>query len=248
VPAFTKAGEKWHDVVEKHLKNAGLKETDQLFDPQSGKLIENPVTTGYGYVLKLHHVAASKSSARGNAAYDANEQPSRGGGEGAQAKRLSGLESHSLLSAGAYKTLREGATLRGARNDEYWRSLRQGYAPRPPGEPFVFKKFHALLAGAGMHARQLDGSRLRLGPFTDKDLDERKPVEVKHGETINLNTMEPYSGGLFDPAMVAGSKWGRIPLHQPMPNPAFEGAIRSLLNLTQKQLREILAGRMDIPS
>lgn len=190
----------------------------------------------------------SKSSARGQAGYDLNQQPLKGGSEGAQSKKLSGLEVHSMLSAGAYANLREGSTLRGQQNDEYWRALRAGRTPRPPNEPFVWDKFQALLSGAGMYARDVGDGRLRLGPFTDKDLEDRKPVEIHSGETVNLNTLDPIKDGLFDPAIVGNNKWGKIKMPFSMPNPAFETAIRHLLGLKEKELRAILAGKMELPS
>ena len=137
--------------------------------------------------------------------------------------------------------------MRGQKNDEYWRALRQGYKPKAPGTPFVWDKFHALLAGSGMHARKIDDQRMRLGPFTDADLAKRQPVEVKNPELIDLNSLEPVAGGLFDNTMTQTNKWGKISLPFAVPNPAFEAPIRQLLGLTQKQLREIMAGRAELP-
>lgn len=190
----------------------------------------------------------SKTSARGVGSYDINQQPAKGGGAGAQAKRLSGLESNALLSAGAYHTLREGATLRGQQNDEYWRQLRLGQKPPTPGSPFVWHKFKTLLNGAGLHAKEIADGRLRLGPMTDKVLDSYNPVEIKNGEVVNLNTLEPVAGGLFDPALVGGQRtWGKVTLPFSVPNPAFEESARTLLGLTKKEFEAVLAGKMDIP-
>jgi DNA-directed RNA polymerase subunit beta len=247
VPSFNKPGERWYDFVDSVLKENGLSETEEVFDPMTNRLLENPITVGVGHVLKLHHTSASKASARGQGGYDLDQQPLKGGSEAAQAKRLSGLEVHSLLSAGAYKTLREGATLRGQKNDEYWRALRQGYKPKPPGTPFAWEKFQTLLTGAGLHARKIDGGKLRLGPFTDDDLNRRNPMEIQSGDLVDLNTMEPIAGGLFDQAIVGNNRWGKISLPFAVPNPAFETAIRHLLGLTEKDLRSILSGQMALP-
>ena len=248
IPSFNKKGEKWYDFVDSMLKQEGLNETEQIFDPSVNKILENPITVGVGHVLKLHHTSASKASARGQGGYDLDQQPLKGGSEAAQAKRLSGLEVHSLLSAGAYKTLKEGATLRGQKNDEYWRALRQGYKPKPPGAPFAWEKFQTLLTGAGLHARKIDGGRMRLGPFTDDELESKRPIEIQSGELVDLNSLEPISGGLFDQVVVGSNKWGKIPLPFKVPNPAFEPAIRHLLGLTEKEMREILAGRAELPA
>lgn len=244
---FNKPGEKWYDFVKDELDKQGLSETDEVFDPQENKKLENPITTGVGHVLKLHHTSGSKFSTRGQGSYDVNEQPSKGGGDLAQAKRISGLESHALLSAGAYGSLRDMATLRGQRNDEYWRALRSGHEPKTPGVPFAFNKFHALLNGAGYQARKLPDGVERLSFWTDKDLDKVGSREVKSGELVNPETLEAVPGGLFDDALTGNNSWGHIALPFKVPNPAAEKAIRKMLGLTEKQFRAIMAGQEAMP-
>jgi len=178
---------------------------------------------------------------------NSNEQPAHGGGETAQAKRLSGLESRALISSGAYNVLREGATLRGQRNDEYWRQLHMGLQPRDPGRPFMFSKFLAMLSGAGYLARKLPKDRYRLQFMTDRDLDGLNPTELSNGEIVDIGTFEPVKGGLFDPSITGRQSWGAIRLPQPMPNPAAEDVIRKLLGLTQKEFRSVLSGEMELP-
>jgi DNA-directed RNA polymerase subunit beta len=245
IRGFNQKGEKWYDFVLDELNKNGITDTEQVFDPTSNKLLENPVTTGNGFVLKLHHVAESKYSARGQGGYDANQQPVKGGDEGS--KRLSGLETHGLLSAGAYHTLREGGTIKGQKNDEWWRTLKSGRTPMTPGEPFVWHKFRALLGGAGFNTKDVGKGEIRLGPYTDKDLDDQKPMDIKNGEMVDMNTLEPKAGGLFDSALVGNNKWGRIKLPFAVPNPAFEDSVRKLLGLTEKEFRAILAGKQELP-
>lgn len=247
VPAFTANGEDWYDTVQKKLDEAGTPATEELFDPVTNRKLERPVTVGNAFVLRLHHTSESKHSARGQGSYTQDEQPAKGGGESAQSKRRSGLETVSMLSAGAYANLREGATLSGSRNDDYWRSVRSAQTPKPPGEPFVWKKFRALLSGAGLHTKDHSGGKIRLGPMTDRHLDELKPVEVKNGGMVDFNTLEPTAGGLFDTALVGNSSWGAVPLPFPIPNPAMEKSVRRLLGMTEKEMREVLAGRAELP-
>jgi hypothetical protein len=197
-------------------------------------------------MLRLHHTASSKVSNRSQGAYDSDELPLKGSSDAARSKRLSGLETSALLSSSAYATLKEGATLRGARNDEYWRLLRSGANPAPPGTPFVWHKFRALLTGAGLHTRDMPDGKTRLGPMTDRHLASMKPVEVRNRELVNLATLEPEPGGLFDPALVGNNAWGKISLPFPVVNPAFEVQARQLLGLTQKQYRDIIAGRLKL--
>ncbi len=246
LPHFLPKGQQWPDVLEKMLKDRGLASEETVYDPESDHYSENPVTTGMGYVLKLHHIASSKSSARGQGGYDVTwQQPSKGGDAGA--KRLSGLETHALLASGAYSVLREGATLRGTRSDDYWRALRSGRATPVPGKPFAWHKFRVLLQGAGMDTRELDKGVYRLSPMTDGRLKELRPVEVTNGELVDPDNFEPIAGGLFDPLISGGNRWGKITLPDPLPNPAYEESVRRLLGLTRKDFREVLAGRMELP-
>lgn len=239
--AFTKKGETWDKIVEKYLSDAGTSDTEKVYDPDAGFHLENPIATGNAYVHKLHHMVDSKISYRGQGSYDNDEQPAKGGYEGAQAKRLGGLEATALLSSGAYNVLREGSTLRGQKNDEYWRAVRQGYKPPTPGAPFVWQKFQTLLNGAGYSVRDKGNGILRLSPFTDKDLAEKRPVIVQNGKLVDPDTLEPSKGGLFDKSLVSGDKWGIIPLPKKYPNPAFEKQIQQILGITQDDLRQVLA-------
>lgn len=247
LPTFNKAAEKWYEFVEQELKTHGVKDTEEVFDPKLNRRLERPITVGDAYVLKLHHTSASKFSVRGQGSYDLNDQPARGSGEMAQSKKLGGLEAHSLLSSGAYNVLREVSTLRGQRNDEYWRMLRQGNDPKEPGVPFVWNKFKALLTGAGFQARKLPGGVERLGFWTDKDLDRLDPIEVRKSDLVDLKTLSPVPGGLFDNALTGANSWGYVKLPHPVPNPAAEDVVRKLLGLTEKQFRSILAGDEEIP-
>jgi len=83
--------------------------------------------------------------------------------------------------------------------------------------------------------------------MTDRHLDELKPVEVANGGMVDFNTLEPTRGGLFDTALVGNSSWGTIPLPFPIPNPSMEKSVRRLLGLTEKEMREILEGRAELP-
>lgn len=246
VPGFTGKGVSRLDYVLKRLKQAGLSDVEDVFDPVANKKLEKPITTGIGYVEKLHHVVDAKLSARGQGSYDQNMQPLKGGSDAAQAKRLGGLESTALLAKGGYATLREGSTLRGQKNDDYWRLLRQGYKPSEPGTPFVYDKFKILLNGAGLNAKDLGKGQLRLGPMTDKHLDELNPVAIKNGKLVDTVSLEGIADGLFDSKLVALNKWGKIEISHPMPNPAFEKQICQMLGITAAELRKVMASEADL--
>ena len=242
--AYMKDGESRLEQVKKMLADEGLTDTEEVFDPVLNRKLENPVSTGEAFIMKLHHVVESKKSARGNAGYDQNKQPLKGGSDAAQSKRLGGLETTALMAKGAYNVLRDASTIRGSENNDYWRAIRQGYKPAEPGAPFVWEKFRVLLNGAGFNTKDLGKGKLRLSPMTDKDLDEKDPIELKNGKMVKADTLEPEEGGLFDPRMVALNKWGKITLPHGLPNPAFENQIATLLGVKLTDLRRVLAGEV----
>lgn len=246
ISSYTNKGSSRLSEILKELEKNGISPTEEVFDPVSGRKLDKPITTGMSYIYKLHHVVSSKKSARGQGSYDQNEQPIKGGGDNAQAKRLGGLEITDLMAKGGYETLREGSTLRGQENQNYWRTLRQGYKPANPGTPFVFDKFKALLNGAGLNAKDLGKGNLRLQPLTDKDILARNPLEIKNGKMVNTVTLDSIEDGLFDQRLVAGNRWGKVTLDKPMPNPAFEKQICQILGIKQQDMRKIIAGEMTI--
>jgi DNA-directed RNA polymerase beta' subunit len=253
LPSFTKPGEKWHDFVEKEMADNGIRDTEEVFDPEINRKLKKPITVGDGYMWKLHHTANKGFSARSQGAYDINEQPLKGGDELAQSKRLSGLETHGLLSSGAYGVLKDSTLVRGARNDDYWQQLRSGYDPKMPDTPMVYNKFKTLLQGAGYHARQTNKKGgLRLGPLTEKVLDDLKPVEIKNPGLIDSRRLAkgnvvPVKGGLFDDTITFSNKYGYVKMPFEIPNPAFEEPVRKILGLTEKQFRSIMSGKEELP-
>lgn len=247
VPGFTNPGMKWLDIIKPMLEEHGLQAKERVFDPDENRFLDNPVLVGNGYIMKLHHLSSGKISARGQGSYDQWQQPAKGPGEGGKSKRLSGLESSALLSAGAYSNLREGSTLRGTKADNYWRALRTGQQPPKPGVPFAWEKTMRIMQGAGIDPREVKPGQIRLGPMRDESLEAFKPIEVRSGDLLNLNNLSPVEGGLFDKAIVGNNGWGKISLPTRVPNPAYEDALRVLLGLKRKDMEEIMSGRMELP-
>lgn len=246
VTAFNDKKENVLARMERELKENDLTDTTTVFDPVLNKRLENPVSDGYGYILKLHHVVDSKISSRGNSSYDQDGQPLKGGSINAQAKRLGGLDNTALMANGAYAVMRDSSVTRGQQNDDYWRAVRQGYKPSEPGRAFVWDKFQALINGAGYHAKDIGSGKLRLGFLTNKEFDARSPIEVKSGKMVDPSSLANLKDGLFDDALVSTGRWGKITLPTKLPNPAAESQIQLLLGITNSQLRSIIAGEMTL--
>lgn len=247
LPSFNQPEEAWHDQVQAELDKHGVKAMEEVFDPKFNRKLDQPIMVGDAFLSKLHHTGESKMSARGQGSYTADFQPAHGGGATAKSKRLSGLETYGLLAAGAYGVVRDGATVRGTKADDYWSRIRQGHEAPEPGSPFVWQKFQTLLRGAGYATDDLPDGTQRLRMMTDRDLDKQRPLEVKTGDLVDLGTLEPVPGGLFDAALTGGNKWGSITLPFKVPNPAAHDMLRKLLGLTEKEFRAILAGQAELP-
>ena len=245
LPTFNKNSEKWYDFVENELKKNNLSDVETVYDPVIDRDLDQPIAVGNAYFLKLHHTSDSKLSSRGQGIYDQNEMPVKGGEEGMKSKRHSNLESNAILSSGAYNVIKDAIHLRGQRNDDYWRKVRMGQTPSlAKKSPFIWDKYIALMQGAGINAKRADnGDSIQATPFTDKDFALFNPVEIKNDGIIDFKNMKPISGGLFDPALTVGNRWGKITLDRPYPNPAFEDTIISLLGLKRSTFNDILAGK-----
>ena len=59
------------DEIRASLKEAGLSETGKstLYDGRTGEAFDQPVTVGYIYMLKLHHLVDDKAHARATGPY-----------------------------------------------------------------------------------------------------------------------------------------------------------------------------------
>jgi hypothetical protein len=230
--------EKTIDLLKKH----GIKDTEKLFDPVSGKSIE--VFTGPSYYTRLHHVAEDKISSRSaGTTYDINMQPSKAGSE-EKSKRLGNLATTVALSNDAKAVLRDVAVVRSTKNDEFWTALKLGYTPPPPKVPFIFNKFVSHLEGSGVHVEQ-NGPKFNILPQTDKDIEKISKGEVKEPLTYKLKGGELVAepGGLFDPTNtgIYGDNYNHIELNARIPNPISEEPIRKLLEVTKADYEKLIS-------
>jgi hypothetical protein len=235
--AFTKgsAVQKVIDTLEKN----GIKDTENLYDPESGKHID--VLTGPLYFNRLHHIAEDKVSSRSSAtSYDINMQPSKAGSE-EKAKRIGNLATTVALSNDAKAVLRDIATVRSTKNDEFWTALKLGHTPPPPKVPFIFNKFISHLKGAGVNVVQ-DGSKFHIMPQTDKDITALSSGEIKEplGYKLKKDELVHEEGGLFDPTLIGiyGDNYNHIQLNHKVPNPMAEEHLRKMLKLTKVKYDE----------
>lgn len=233
--------------VKADLKKHGLKETETLYDPKTGRKI-GEVTVGPHYTFQLEHQIDKKSHVRsggysppGSEApklkYDANTKIPRGGGHhGAQS--LGALGIYGALAAGMRNNLHEMQTLKGDSEQalEAWGALSSGDVLPAPKTPFVYKKFENMLKAVGVDVEK-NGSEIRLIPRSDEETRKMSRGEIKDPtKSIKVRSKDdaPEKDGLFDRDVTGGpggKHWGHIELAEPMPNPVHAKSIALTLGL-----------------
>jgi len=229
-------------LAQKELSRHNLSDTEDVFDPASGRKITK-VFTGNRFMMKLHHTAESKGRGRDIGGYTSEGLPARGGEGGS--KRVGQMEQAALISHGATEVLKDAQIVRGQRNDDWWSSFRRGLPPPSPKIPFIYNKFLGYMQGAGINVKK-NGDRMNLMAMTDKDVEKLSSGQIGSRATVRGDTMQEIDGGLFDRRITGGhngDKWGHIQLIEPMPNPVFEEPIRTLLGLTSAKFEDVIAGR-----
>lgn len=236
----------YYKKVKEDAKKAGVKETEALFDPQTGQKLGD-VMVGKQYILKLNHMSQKKFSARSyGEGYTAEMQPARGGKKGAQS--MDALTINSLLAHGAKNILRETHSIKSEKNDEYWRALQLGMPLPPPKTSFIYDKFVNYLKATGIDVSK-NGSKIQLLPLTNDQVDDMANGEVENISIVRGKNLKAEKGGLFDPKIfggVTGSKWGKITLTEPIPNPVFENAIKAITGLKKSEYEGIVNGSIFI--
>ena len=96
------------------LKQAGLPESGKsyLFDGRTGERFEQPVTVGFIYMLKLHHLVDDKVHARATGPYSLITQQPLGGKARFGGQRFGEMEVWALEAYGAAYILQELLTVK----------------------------------------------------------------------------------------------------------------------------------------
>ncbi len=103
-----------NEMIEQKLKEAKLPQTSKttLYDGLTGEAFENPITVGYIYMLKLHHLVDDKMHARSTGPYSLVPEQPLGGKAQFGGQRLGEMEVWALEAYGAANTLQELLTIK----------------------------------------------------------------------------------------------------------------------------------------
>jgi DNA-directed RNA polymerase subunit beta len=161
--------------IENLLEQAGLHKSGQvtLFDGKTGEAFERPVTVGYIYMLKLHHLVDDKIHARSIGPYSLVTQQPLGGKAQFGGQRFGEMEVWALEAYGAAYTLQEMLTVKSddvAGRTKVYEAIVRGDDTFDAGIP---ESFHVLVK----EIRSL-GLNVELLSSKHMGLDELPPAEA----------------------------------------------------------------------
>ncbi|MEA4895185.1 MAG: DNA-directed RNA polymerase subunit beta [Oscillospiraceae bacterium] len=172
-PIFNGANE---TEIHETLKFAGLRPDGKsvLYDGRTGRPFDNPVTVGYVYFLKLHHLVDDKIHARSTGPYSLVTQQPLGGKAQFGGQRFGEMEVWALEAYGAAYTLQEILTVK---SDDVtgrvrtYESIVKGHNIPQPGVPESFKVLVKELQSLCLDVRVLDkyGDEIELKDQDDDD-------------------------------------------------------------------------------
>ena len=153
----------------------------RLRDGRTGEFFDNPVTVGYMYYLKLHHLVDDKIHARSTGPYSLVTQQPLGGKAQFGGQRFGEMEVWALEAYGAAYTLQEILTVK---SDDVtgrvrtYESIVKGFNVPKPGVPESFKVLVKELQALCLDIQVLDehGNQIEL---KDEDEDTYQPGRFK---------------------------------------------------------------------
>ena len=143
------------------LKEAGLREDGKtiLYDGRTGEPFDNPVTVGYMYFLKLHHLVDDKIHARSTGPYSLVTQQPLGGKAQFGGQRFGEMEVWALEAYGAAYTLQEILTVKSddiAGRVKTYEAIVKGKNIPQPGAPEAFRVLIKELQSLALDVKILD--------------------------------------------------------------------------------------------
>ena len=157
-PVFEGASE---GEIKTMLKKAGLPTDGQtvLYDGRTGEPFQRPVTVGYMYMLKLHHLVDDKVHARSIGPYSLVTQQPLGGKAQFGGQRLGEMEVWALEAYGAAYTLQEFLTVKSddvQGRGKMYEAIVKGDASLEPGVPESFNVLIKELQSLGLDVELLE--------------------------------------------------------------------------------------------
>ena len=172
----------------------------KLYDGRTGEPFENPVTVGYMYMLKLHHLVDDKIHARSTGPYSLVTQQPLGGKAQFGGQRFGEMEVWALEAYGAANMLQEILTVKSddvVGRVKTYESIVKGNNISEPGIPESFKVLVKELQALALDVKVLteDRDEVKLRDYSDEEMDFDTPVSKRQEE---LKEVDILGDGLFE--------------------------------------------------
>ena len=196
-PVFDGAHE---DDIFAALKDAGYNENGKttLIDGRTGEPFDNPVTVGYMYYLKLHHLVDEKIHARSTGPYSLVTQQPLGGKAQFGGQRFGEMEVWALEAYGAAYTLQEILTVKSddvVGRVKTYESIVKGQNIPTPGIPESFRVLIKELQSLSLDVRVLDqqGEEIDIKQKFDEDEEIADAAASEFDEEDVMTSMDGYT-------------------------------------------------------
>ena len=149
------------EQIQQELKEAGLPEDrqDRAARRPHRRAFDRPITVGYIYMLKLHHLVEDKIHARSTGPYSLITQQPLGGKAQFGGQRFGEMEVWALEAYGAANILQELLTVKSddvLGRVQTYEAIVKGEEIQPPRVPESFKVLIKELRSLGLNAEILD--------------------------------------------------------------------------------------------
>jgi len=184
-------------VLEVHLgyaaKALGFKIATPVFDgAREGDIpFDRPVTVGYMYMLKLHHLVDDKIHARSTGPYSLVTQQPLGGKAQFGGQRFGEMEVWALEAYGAAYTLQEILTVKSddvVGRVKTYESIVKGENVPEAGIPESFRVLVKELQSLGLDVKvySKDNEEVALKEYVEDEIDEELPVNIEGTEDLQF--------------------------------------------------------------
>ena len=183
-----------------------------LKDGRTGEYFDNPVTVGYMYYLKLHHLVDDKIHARSTGPYSLVTQQPLGGKAQFGGQRFGEMEVWALEAYGAAYTLMEILTVKSddvVGRVKTYEAIVKGQNIPAPGIPESFKVLIKELQSLSLDVRVLnyEGEEIDLKqhfeedddlPVDNSEFEEKSVMTSTSMEGFNLDEEDDSEDNMFD--------------------------------------------------
>jgi len=165
----------------------------RLFDGRSGEPYPTPISVGYMYILKLHHLVDDKIHARSTGPYSMITQQPLGGKAQFGGQRFGEMEVWALQAYGAAHTLQELLTIKSddiTGRVKTYEAIVKGENIQAPGIPESFRVLAKEMQSLALNVEVLNAEGAIV---TLKDEDYERDMATEGMDGINLSRNESLS-------------------------------------------------------